>query len=59
MSAGAHENCWDALSPDHSRFMVVPVFVAGKKFGNLEVAFAPIGGFLGLNHWALLGCSLS
>ncbi|MCC7335648.1 MAG: response regulator [Pirellulaceae bacterium] len=52
VSAGAHENCWDALSPDHSRFMVVPVFVAGKKFGNLEVAFAPIGGFLGLNHWA-------
>ncbi len=52
VSAGTHEEHWDALSADHSRFMTVPVFVAGKKFGNLEVAFAPIGGFLGLNHWA-------
>ena len=52
VSAGTHEEHWDALSTDHSRFMIVPVFVAGKKFGNLEVAFVPCGGFLGLNHWA-------
>ena len=52
VSAGTHEEHWDALSTDHSRFMAVPVFVVGKKFGNLEVAFVPCGGFLGLNHWA-------
>lgn len=52
VSAGTHESHWDALSDDHARFTTVPVFVAGKRFGDLEVAFVPTGGFLGLNHWA-------
>ncbi len=52
VSAGTHEDQWDALSSDHSRYMTVPIFVAGKKFGILEVAFSPLGGFLGLDQWA-------
>lgn len=52
VSVGAHEKRWDPHSSDHSQFMGVPIFLAGKKFGVLEVAFVPTGGFLGLNHWA-------
>ena len=52
VSVGAHEEHWDAQSADHSQFMSVPIFLAGKKFGVVEVAFEPTGGFLGLNHWA-------
>lgn len=52
VSAGSHQNHWDAASADHTRYMSVPVFRSGKKFGELEVSFAPTGGFMGLNYWA-------
>src|SRR5690606_33124118 len=52
VTAGAHAEYWQPDSEDHSQFMHVPVFIGGKKFGQLEVAFVPTGGFLGLNHWA-------
>jgi PAS domain S-box-containing protein len=51
-SAGDHSEQWIANSEDGTRFMAVPIFLAGKKFGDLEIAFQATGGFLGLNHWA-------
>jgi PAS domain S-box-containing protein len=51
-SAGTHSENWIADSQDRTRFMAVPIFVAGKKFGDLEIAFEATGGFMGLNHWA-------
>jgi PAS domain S-box-containing protein len=51
-SAGKHDKHWIADSQDRTRFMAVPIFLAGKKFGDLEIAFKATGGFMGLNQWA-------
>ncbi|EMI21357.1 sensory transduction histidine kinase, partial [Rhodopirellula maiorica SM1] len=32
--------------------MQVPIFRYGKQWGELQVAFEPTGGLLGLDHWA-------
>ena len=50
--AGAHEQFWQLDSEKTGQQMTVPVFLKGKKFGELEVVFVNTGGFLGLNYWA-------
>lgn len=52
VSAGSHEEHWDAVCTDSTRQMSVPIFRQGKRYGDLEVAFVSTGGFLGLNYWA-------
>ncbi len=51
-SAGSHEQAWKQDSEKTGQQMTVPVFLKGKKFGDLEVVFVNTGGFLGLNYWA-------
>ncbi len=52
VSAGPHAQEWDANSMNTARQMKVPIFRKGSRFGDLEVAFVPTGGILGLNYWA-------
>ena len=49
---GPHTKAWVPDSSNTARQMQVPIFRKGERFGNLEVAFADSGGFLGLNYWA-------
>mgnify|MGYP003667530560 CR=1 FL=1 len=52
VSAGAHEETWDADAENGMNQMRVPIFRHGKQWGELQVAFEPTGGLLGLDHWA-------
>ncbi|WP_372718458.1 ATP-binding protein [Novipirellula sp.] len=52
VSAGAHEATWDANAENGMNQMRVPIFRHGKQWGELQVAFEPTGGLLGLDHWA-------
>ena len=52
VSAGPHEQSWDSESLNTAKQMKVPIFRKGNRYGDLEVAFVPTGGLLGLNYWA-------
>ena len=50
--SGPHLERWDSESTDSTTQMAVPIYRFGEPYAELEVAFSPIGGLLGLNYWA-------
>ncbi|GAA5511072.1 ATP-binding protein [Novipirellula caenicola] len=52
VSAGPHDETWDPEVKNGMNQMQVPIFRYGKQWGELQVAFEPTGGLLGLDHWA-------
>jgi len=50
--SGPHIEHWDPTSTDSTIQMSVPIYRYGDPYAELEVAFTPIGGLLGLNYWA-------
>ena len=50
--SGPHAEHWDSSSADSTVQMSVPIYRFGKPYAEMEVAFMPIGGLLGLNYWA-------
>jgi signal transduction histidine kinase/CheY-like chemotaxis protein/HPt (histidine-containing phosphotransfer) domain-containing protein len=50
--SGPHVDHWDSTSTDSTIQMSVPIYRYGKPYAQLEVAFTPIGGLLGLNYWS-------
>ncbi|WP_442506695.1 ATP-binding protein [Novipirellula sp. SH528] len=52
VSAGPHAETWDSNAGNSMNQMHVPIFRYGKQWGELQVAFEPTGGWMGLDHWA-------
>ncbi len=51
VTAGPHTSVWvDDLQNINQ--MRVPVFRFGKQYGEMQVAFAETGGWMGLNYWS-------
>ncbi|MCP4941649.1 MAG: response regulator [Planctomycetaceae bacterium] len=50
--SGPHIEQWDPSSTDSTIQMSVPIYRFGEPYAELEVAFSPIGGLLGLNYWS-------
>jgi len=50
--SGPHMEHWDPSSTDSTVQMSVPIYRFGRPYAELEVAFMPTGGLLGLNYWA-------